>query len=155
MRSRSGHARGCAETRVWPRVGVGVLVIDDAGRVLMSLRRRPPEAGTWSILGGKLELFEHLETCATREVREEAGIDIRIERLLCVTDHLIGTRQHWVAPAYLARIAAGVPRNLEPQSASDLRWFRLTKLPKPLSIPARAAIDAYTRSCTDRRRMDA
>src|SRR5690348_4957289 len=136
-------------TVLWPRVGVGVLVVDDAGRVLMSQRRRPPEAGAWSILGGRLELFERVEDCATREVREEAGIDVRIERLLCVTDHIVEGREHWVAPAYLARIAAGVPRNLEPQSSIDMRWFSLAELPEPLAIPARAAIDAYLRSSPD------
>ena len=129
-----------------PRVGVGVLVVDEAGRALMSRRRRPPEAGAWSILGGRLELFERVEDCATREVREEAGIEVRIERLLCVTDHMVDDREHWVAPAYLARIVAGVPRNVEPQSADDVRWFSLTDLPEPLAIPARAAIDAYLRS---------
>lgn len=112
----------------------------------MSQRRRPPEAGMWSILGGRLEPFERVEDCARREAREEAGIDVRIERLLCVTDHIVDDREHWVAPAYLARIVAGVPRNAEPQSATDVRWFSFADLPEALAIPARAAIDAYLRS---------
>ena len=37
-----------------PRVGVGVLVVDTQKRVLLTLRNRPPEAGCWSIVGGKL-----------------------------------------------------------------------------------------------------
>jgi len=133
-------------TTRWPRVGVGVLVVDEADRVLLAQRLRPPEAGTWSILGGKLELFERVEDCAVREVREEAGVDVHIERLLCVTNHIVDGGEHWVAPAYLARIVDGVPRNVEPQSANEVRWFGLAELPEPLAVPARAAIDAYLRT---------
>jgi 8-oxo-dGTP pyrophosphatase MutT (NUDIX family) len=32
-------------------------------------------------------MFERLEDCAVREAREEAGIDVVLDRLLCVTDH--------------------------------------------------------------------
>jgi hypothetical protein len=42
---------------VEPRVGVGVLVVDEHGRVLLTLRRRSPEAGCWSILGGRLAVY--------------------------------------------------------------------------------------------------
>jgi ADP-ribose pyrophosphatase YjhB (NUDIX family) len=54
-------------------VGVAVTLIDDEQRVLLTLRRRTPEAGCWSILGGKLDFLEKLSDCAVRETREEAG----------------------------------------------------------------------------------
>jgi NUDIX domain-containing protein len=50
-----------------PRVGVGVLLVDQQGRVLLTLREFPPEAGCWSIVGGKLDFLEALEDCAVRE----------------------------------------------------------------------------------------
>jgi len=116
-----------------PRVGVGVLVVDDHGRVLLTLRRRPPEAGCWSIVGGRVEMFERLEDCAVREAREEAGLDVVLDRLLCVTDHIvIPDRQHWVSPAYLARIVGGAVANL---AVGDL--------PIDLTQTARNAIAAY------------
>jgi 8-oxo-dGTP diphosphatase len=98
-----------------PLVGVGVLLVDAFGRVLLTLRKLPPEAHCWSILGGKLDFLEPLEECAIREAREEAGVEIVIERLLCVTDHrLPSENQHWVSPAFLGRIVSGEPRNCEP-----------------------------------------
>ena len=127
-----------------PRVGVGVLVVDSADQVLLTLRRHPPEAGRWSILGGRVELFETLETCAWREAREEAGIDITLERLLCVTDHiLVAEADHWVSPAYLGRIVSGTPTNREPEKTQAVRWFQLGRLPANLTLTARRAIDAY------------
>ena len=126
-----------------PRVGVGVVVMGDDGRVLMSLRRRPPEAGAWSILGGRVEPFERVEACARREVWEEAGVEVEIQRLLCITDHIVRDEgDHWVSPAYLARITSGVPTNREPEKIAAIDWFDLVALPARLTITARAAIRA-------------
>ena len=82
-----------------PRVGVGVLLVDELNRVLLTLRNRPPEAGCWSIVGGKLDFLETLEECAAREAREEVGVEVSIQSLLCVTDHCLPQEnQHWVPP---------------------------------------------------------
>jgi 8-oxo-dGTP diphosphatase len=122
-----------------PRVGVGIMVVDDSNRVLLTLRRRPPEVGAWSILGGRVEPFERLLDCAIREAREEAGVTVEIERLLCVTDHIvIEEHEHWVA-----RVQQGEPVNMEPDKTLELRWFPLSELPERLTITAHAAIEAF------------
>jgi ADP-ribose pyrophosphatase len=127
-----------------PKVGVGVLLIDPGGRVLLTLRNLPPEAGCWSIVGGKLDFLESLEACAIREAREEVGLEISIERLLCVTNHrLPRENQHWVSPAFLGRILSGQPRNCEPNKTAEVTWFSLDHLPLNLTITARNAIRSY------------
>jgi ADP-ribose pyrophosphatase len=114
-----------------PRVGVGVLLVDEAGRVLLTLRERPPEAGCWSIVGGKVDYLETLEQCAVRETREEVGLEIRLAHLLCVTDHhLPHEGQHWVSPAYLGQVLAGEDRNCEPEKTRAVGWFPLGELPR-------------------------
>jgi ADP-ribose pyrophosphatase len=129
-----------------PRVGVGVLLVDELNRVLLTLRNRPPEAGCWSIVGGKLDFLETLEECAAREAREEVGVEVSIQSLLCVTDHCLPQEnQHWVSPAYLAKIRAGKPFNCEPKKTADVQWFELDRLPPNLTMTARNAIRAYTR----------
>jgi 8-oxo-dGTP diphosphatase len=129
-----------------PRVGVGVLLVDEAGRVLLTLRERPPEAGCWSIVGGQVDYLETLEQCAVRETREEVGVEIRLVRLLCVTDHhLPHEGQHWVSPAYLGQVLAGEARNCEPEKTRAVGWFLLHELPSNLTITARNAIAAYIR----------
>jgi 8-oxo-dGTP diphosphatase len=98
-----------------PRVGVGVLLTDNHGRVLLTLRKLPPEAGCWSIVGGKVDFLESLEQCA---IREEVGVEISLRSLLCVTDHCLpGENQHWVSPAYLGQILSGEATNCEPRKA--------------------------------------
>jgi 8-oxo-dGTP diphosphatase len=127
-----------------PKVGVGVLLTDLQGRILLTLRKRPPEANHWSIVGGKLDYFEALEKCAIREALEEVGVEIAIERLLCITDHCLPEEgQHWVAPAYLGRIVAGDPSNREPDKTIEVRWFAPHELPPHLTMTARNAIRAF------------
>lgn len=128
-----------------PRVGVGVLLTDSHGRVLLTLRKRPPEAGYWSIVGGKVDFLETLEQCAIREAREEVGVEISLRSLLCVTDHCLpGENQHWVSPAYLGQILSGEATNCEPAKTREVRWFKLDHLPSNLTMTARNAIHAYT-----------
>jgi 8-oxo-dGTP diphosphatase len=75
---------------------------------LLNLRILPPEARRWSIVGGKLDYLESLEQCAIREAREELGVDIAIQSLLCVTEHrLPDEHQDWISPAFLAQILGG------------------------------------------------
>jgi len=130
-----------------PRVGVGVLLIDAQSRVLLTERLLPPEVGCWSIVGGKLDYLETLEECAIREAREEVGVEIAIESLLCITEHRLPSEdQHWISPAFLARIVAGEASNREPHKTRDVRWFALNALPAHLTMTARNAIDFYCSS---------
>ena len=61
---------------------VGAIVHDNAGRILLIRRGRPPAAGTWSIPGGRVEAGEHAADAVVREVREETGLLVRVERLV-------------------------------------------------------------------------
>jgi 8-oxo-dGTP diphosphatase len=131
----------------FPRVGVAVLLVDAQDRVLLTLRKRSPEAGSWNIVGGKVDFLENLEQCAIREAREEAGVEVELLRLLGVTDHVLPDEgQHWVAAAYLGRIVKGEVRNCEPDKTHDVKWFAIADVPHNLTMTARNAIAAYLAS---------
>lgn len=122
-------------------------MVDERERVLLALRTVAPEAGCWSILSGKVDFLETVQDCAVREAYEEAGVRVAIERLLCITDHMLpAENQHWVSPSYLARIVEGEAYNREPHKSEDLRWFGLDELPENLTMTARNAIAAYRAS---------
>ena len=134
-----------ADSTSYPKVGVGGVVVQD-DKVLLLLRKRPPEAGTWSLPGGRVEFMERVEDALARELNEELGIDIEVEALLCVTNHIVhADNAHWVSPAYLVRVISGVPRNLEPEKTAAVEWFPLTQLPENLSAAAQSALLAYVR----------
>ncbi len=56
----------------WPLVGLGVALFKD-GHVLLVRRGKPPNAGSWSLPGGRQELGETAEAGARRELLEETG----------------------------------------------------------------------------------
>jgi 8-oxo-dGTP diphosphatase len=139
-------AKALESVNARPRVGSGVLLVDECGRVLLTLRKFPPEAGSWSIVGGKVDFLETVEACAIREALEEVGLTIAIDRFLCLTDHLLPEEgQHWVSPSFLGRILDGEARNCEPDKTQEVRWFRMDKLPYNLTMTSRNAIAAYQR----------
>ena len=57
------------------KIAVLVFIENAAGEQLLLLRAKPPNLGTWSPIGGKLEtaLGESPFECAARETREETG----------------------------------------------------------------------------------
>ena len=63
-------------------VGCGCIVSDDAGRYLIVREAKESARGRYALPAGKLELGETLVEAAVREVREETGLDVEVERLV-------------------------------------------------------------------------
>ncbi|MFD1189664.1 NUDIX domain-containing protein [Phenylobacterium conjunctum] len=134
-----------AESRNEPRVGCGVAILrDDA--LLLIRRARPPEAGCWSLPGGKIDLGERTEDAARREILEEVGLRLGDLQLLCVVD-LLTPDAHWVSPTFLAERFEGEPILLEPEKHTGLGWFKLDALPSPLALSAATAADQLRDRC--------
>ena len=77
-------------TRAYPErpiVGVGAVVFDDGGVVLVR-RGRPPAYGAWSLPGGAVELGETLEEAIVREVAEEVALEVEVDELVAVLDRI-------------------------------------------------------------------
>lgn len=110
---------------------------DDRGRHLLLKRLKAPNMGLVSPIGGKLDVGvgESPAQCARREILEEAGIDVPIERL-----HLIGMVSeqafegagHWLMLVYRVLGAVWVePRDMR---EGRLDWYpheALERLPLP------------------------
>lgn len=60
-------------------VGTSAVIADSEGRILL---HRRADSGNWALPGGAMELGETLADCAVREVREETGFEVRIDRIV-------------------------------------------------------------------------
>jgi len=69
------------EKQARKRVGVDALIRDEAGRILLV---NPGYKPGWDLPGGMAEANESPDDCIRREAREELGLDIRPDLLLCV-----------------------------------------------------------------------
>ena len=61
---------------------MGAVALDGSGRLLLVRRAHEPSAGLWSVPGGKVEPGEDDVAAVVREVSEETGLDVRVDRLL-------------------------------------------------------------------------
>lgn len=68
------------EINKW-KIAVGVILRNVRGDILLERRS---DCGLWGLPGGRLDLGESVTEAALREVKEETGLDIRVERLVGV-----------------------------------------------------------------------
>ncbi|NTE86551.1 NUDIX hydrolase [Agrobacterium rubi] len=130
----------------FPGVGSG-LVIERDGKVLLYKRVKPPEAGHWNIVGGKVDHMETAATAAKREAEEETGLTIGGVRFLCISEQIIpADGQHWLSIIYIADDIKGEPSLTEPDKLSDMGWFDMDALPQPLSLFAQDAFHHLRKS---------
>lgn len=102
-----------------PLVEVAIAIICHRGRYLITRRKKDVHlAGLWEFPGGKRTAKETLEQCLFREVKEELGVEIKIERPFCRFDHEYPDRKV-ILQGYLCRLLTGNP---QPLAAQELQW---------------------------------
>lgn len=86
------------------KTSVVACIIDDQDRVLLTRRCIEPFCGQWVMPGGKIDHGEPLLKALHREVREEVGIEVHIDGLLDVYEHVgLGvSNDHYVILYYRA-----------------------------------------------------
>jgi ADP-ribose pyrophosphatase YjhB (NUDIX family) len=90
--AESGHAT--------PKVDVRGALFDDAGRVLLVREQRD---GRWTLPGGWADVLDPPSAAVSREVAEEAGLRVRVTRLVAVHD---GSRHngHGAGPFHIYKL---------------------------------------------------
>ncbi len=111
-----------------PVVAVGGIAFDEAGRVLLVQRGKPPARGKWSIPGGRVELGERMVDACAREMKEETGLLVQVGDMVEVIDKIGRAGQHerdpviyhFVIVDFLVTVVGGDMRPAD--DASDARW---------------------------------
>lgn len=110
-------------------------VIVNQGKILILKRSSADEVGAdqWETVGGKLEFGEGLETALIREVKEETGIDVNVERLLYAVTFLTHPHRQIVLLSYLCK--ANQSNVILSSEHSDYKWANKAELHKLLPQP--------------------
>jgi acetyl-CoA carboxylase carboxyl transferase subunit beta len=118
---------------------VGAVLGDRRGRVLLVLRRHPPDAGCWSIPGGRVEPGESRPAAAAREAQEETGLRVRIGEVLGRMEfpgadpETVYNNQDFAATVIGGQLRAG-------DDAAAARWFSREEM---AGLPLTAGLVAY------------
>lgn len=65
-----------------PKLAVGTVIVDAQNRIVLVKRAIEPGYGKWVFPGGYVDRGEEVQRAAVREAREEAGLEIRLDRLI-------------------------------------------------------------------------
>ena len=112
--------------------GVNAVVRDEAGRVLL---HRRSDTGEWSLLGGILEPGEDPAAGGVREVEEETGVRVAVERLAAVTvsprvRHPNGDLAQYLELVFACRPAPpGQAGQADGDESLEVGWFPPGALP--------------------------
>ena len=126
------HLRACVGHGLLLLPGVAAVVRDGEGRVLVQLREGEAE---WGLPGGAIDPGETPAEAIAREVREESGLEVRVERIIGAfggaayrARYPNGDETEYVTIVFACAVTGGRLREQEGESAA-LRWMRPDELP--------------------------
>jgi mutator protein MutT len=105
-------------------------IIRKKDKILIAQRQKDSliEPSKWEFPGGKVEPSETYEECLVREIKEELGITISIEKLFLKTRHVYikdNKKFPIIVMAFLADWLEGDARNIDCQ---DFKWIDINDL---------------------------
>jgi ADP-ribose pyrophosphatase YjhB (NUDIX family) len=107
-----------------PKVAVASIILNESNQIVLVKRAIQPGYGKWVIPGGFVDRGEEVVGAAVREAREEAGIDIRIDRLLNVYSY------PGLAPVIIVYVATMTGGALScDDECLDVRFFSHEEIP--------------------------
>ncbi len=126
------------ETKIekkYPKIGIGVMVLNKNKELLLGLRQGSHGSGEWSFPGGHLEFGETILETAIREVKEETNLDISDLELISVADEMRYIKtdgKHYLNIGVKANTVSGILELMEPDKCLEWTYFSLNNLPSPL-----------------------
>lgn len=109
-------------------IGVRCLVEDKEGREILLVRHTYMYTNYWSAPGGGVKKFEKMEDVATREVKEEVGVDIYDIRFVGEYKTEVEFKKDCVSLC----VAKTDNKNykIDEKEILEARWFRKDNLPE-------------------------
>ena len=117
------------------RPSVAAIVTNGDGRILL---QRRSDNGLWGLPGGSVEIGESVSTAIVREVREETGLTVGVERLVGVYSdpayqvvrYADGNVVHYISTLFACRILGGSLATCD--ETLDLQFFDPARLPEDM-----------------------
>ncbi|MBS3821451.1 MAG: NUDIX domain-containing protein [Phycisphaerae bacterium] len=120
------------------RIAVLCYLFDERGRLLLLHRRKEPNCGLYSPIGGKLEmdLGESPAACALREIREEVLLDLDysdIHLTGLVSETAFQGQTHWLI--FIYEVVRPVQVQRTDFEEGTLEWHEFDTVERHLNVP--------------------
>ncbi len=125
------------------RPSVAAIITNSDGHVLL---QRRSDNGLWGLPGGSVEIGESVTSAIVREVEEETGLAVEVERLIGVYSdpsfqvfrYPNGNVVHYVNTLMSCRIVAGTLQTCD--ESLELRFFDPARLPDDMLLTHRIRV---------------
>ena len=104
-----------------PIVATGVAIVE-GDEILLIQRGSEPNKGLWAVPGGKVDWGETLAEAATREVKEETGLLVKLDEVIWVGES-IEDDHHLVLIDFLGQATGG--ELVAADDAISAMWVRI------------------------------
>lgn len=127
-----------------PAVATDIVLLtlrDHTLEVLLIQRGQEPFKSSWALPGGFLRPDEDLDTCATRELFEETGVETPLRPFANFSAPDRDPRERVISVAYLALLRADQVAPMAGSDAAAVQWFKVSEMP-PLAFDHVKIIDS-------------
>lgn len=100
--------------------------------------------GFFSIPAGSLDAGEEILSAAIREAKEEVGVDVKEEDVtLANVQHCKMGEDTWINFFYKTRVWEGEPKVCETHKHSEVKWVKISELPKDIIPYVKKGIEDF------------
>ncbi|HEY9684903.1 MAG TPA: NUDIX hydrolase [Oculatellaceae cyanobacterium] len=119
-----------------PTTRVSVVVLDSDEKKILLVRHRKGSRQYWVLPGGRLEYGETFHECAIRELKEETGLDVAIERFLFISEAIAPDRTRHIVNIFVqATVTGGVLKVGNEPVLAGVEFIDLTELERMTLFP--------------------
>lgn len=126
----------CQHTRYLNPVPSVIAWATRGDTLLLAQRAFKPKQGAWGLPGGFIDYGERPEEALVREMREELGVTIQVNKLIALIPHYYDGQQNEVYNVLGLLYEVTFPN--EPLRPNDdtaaARWVKRAEVPKPIAF---------------------
>ena len=120
-----------------PTTRVGVIVFSEDEKSLLLVRHRKGNRQYWIIPGGRLEYGETFHECAVRELKEETGLDVEVEKFVFLSEAIAPDRSRHIVNIYIkAKVIGGELKLGNEPVLAGVDFIALSELERITVFPA-------------------
>lgn len=131
-------------------VGVGIILLNEKGEVLLGLRNEDEKIadsdlrleGTYTLPSGKVKYKETFEEAGIRKVKDETNLDVKKIRVISLQND-INEYAHYATIGLIADEYDGNIKIKETNEITKWEWFDFKNLPENLCFPSQKIIECY------------
>lgn len=118
-----------------PRTRVAVVVVE--GDRLLLVRHQKGDRTYWLLPGGGLDYGEEIAECAKREIQEETGLDIAVDKFLYLSEGIAPNKsRHILHLTVLGHLVGGTLQKADEGILAEVAWVPFSQLKAITLFPA-------------------